>query len=98
MSQAELKYLRTNSNVDGGFLVPSEQDSEIIKPMTEISDVRSLAKVRTLNSKTLKLSTRASLLTGGWAGEGETGLSSNSTYGRQELTAKRLTVSSAITV
>ena len=97
ISQEEMKYLRTDSNVDGGFLVPSEQSSDIIKKITEISDVRSLAKVRTLNAKTLKLPTRSTLLTGGWAGEGETGLSSNSTYGRQELTAKRLTVSSAIT-
>ena len=98
ISQEELKYLRTNVNVDGGFLVPTEQSTEIIKKITEISDVRSLAKVRTLNAKTLKLSTRSALLTGGWAGEGETGLTSNSQYGRLELTGKRLTVSSAITV
>lgn len=98
LSDAEMKYLRTDSNVDGGYLVPVEQDALLIKKITEVSDVRSVAKVRTLNAKTLKLSTRSSLLTGGWAGEGETGLTDNSTYGREELTAKKLTVSSAITV
>ena len=36
-------------------------------------------------------------MSGGWAGEGETGLTSNSQYGRLELNAKRLTVSVAIT-
>ena len=98
LNETEMKYLRTDSNVDGGYLVPVEQSSEIIKKITEYSDIRAFAKVRTLNAKTLRLSTRSSLLTGGWAGEGETGLTSNSTYGREELVAKKLTVSSAITV
>jgi HK97 family phage major capsid protein len=98
LSDAEMKYLRTDSNVDGGYLVPIEQSSEIIKKITEVSDVRAFAKVRTLNAKTLRLSTRSALLTGGWAGEAEEGLTNNSQYGREELVAKKLTVSSAITI
>lgn len=96
--EMNVKYLRTDVNSDGGYLVPVEESSEIIKNVTEISDVRSLARVRTLNAKTLRLPVRSGLLTGGWAGEGETGLDSCSTYGREELVAKKLTVSCAITI
>jgi len=98
LNEADLKALRTDVNVDGGYLVPIEQSNEIIKKITEVSDVRSLAKVRTLNAKTLRLSTRSALLTGGWAGECETILDSCSQYGREELVAKKLAVSCAITV
>jgi len=99
LSEAELKFLRTDVDPDGGFLVPVEQDLAVsIKKITEISNVRAVAKVRTLNAKTLRLSTRSTLLSGGWAGEAEEGVDSNSTYGREELTAKKLQVSSAITV
>lgn len=96
--EVEKKYLRSDLGTDGGYLVPVEQSSEIIKKITEISDVRSLAKVRTLNAKTLRLPTRSSLITSGWAGEGETGLTSHSSYGREELVAKKLSVSSALTI
>ncbi len=93
------KYLRTDINPDGGYLVPVEQDlTPSIRKITEISNVRALAKVRTMNAKTLRLSTRSSLLSGGWAGEGETGIDSCSTYGREELVAKKLQVSCGITI
>ena len=95
----DTKYLRTDINPDGGYLVPVEQDlTPSIRKITEISNVRALAKVRTMNAKTLRLSTRSSLLTGGWAGEGELGIDSCSTYGREELVAKKLQVSCGITV
>jgi HK97 family phage major capsid protein len=95
----DTKYLRTDINPDGGYLVPVEQDLGLsIKNITEISNVRSLAKVRTMNAKTLRLSTRSSLLTAGWAGEGEVGIDSFSNYGKEELVAKKLQVSCGITI
>jgi HK97 family phage major capsid protein len=36
----EVKYLRTDIGPDGGFLVPTEMDTSIIKAITEVSPMR----------------------------------------------------------
>jgi HK97 family phage major capsid protein len=98
MSEAERKYYRTDNNTQGGYLVPVEQSSEIIKKITEISPIRSVAKVRTMSSKSLRMPVRSALITSGYVGEGVTNSLSQSLYGREELVAKKLSVSAEISI
>lgn len=92
LDSADKKYLRTDNNEQGGYLVPIAQEFDIIKKITEISPIRSLAKVRTMSSKINRMPTRRTLVSGGWVGEGDQNNLSNSTYGREELVAKKLSV------
>lgn len=92
LSSGELKYLRTDSNTDGGYLVMDGFEADIAKNITEISDIRRYATVRTVGNKTTKLPTRTGLLTSGWVGEGQTDGKSNSTYGQDLLTLKKIQV------
>lgn len=84
--------LRTDVATQGGYLTMPEMDNMIIKKITEISPVRSVARVRTVGSKTLSIPTRTSIPVATYEGETAAGGESNSTYGQETLTAYRLTV------
>lgn len=84
--------LRTDVATQGGYLTMPEMDNMIIKKITEISPVRSVARVRTVGSKTLSIPTRTSIPVATYEGEAAAGGESNSTYGQETLTAYRLTV------
>lgn len=92
LNEAELKYLRTDSNTEGGYLVNDAFEADIAKNITEISLIRQYATVRTVGAKTTKLPTRTGLLTSGWVGEGQQDSKSNSTYGQDLLTLKKIQV------
>ncbi len=89
---AELKYLRTDNNTQGGYLVNDGFENDIAKNITEISDIRKYATVRSVGYKTTKLPTRTGLLTAGWVGEGQEDNKNNSTYGQDLLTLKKIQV------
>ena len=89
--------LRTDSESQGGFLVPREMDTAIIKKITEISPIRSIARVRTVSGKTLELPVRNSIPTATYEGEAQPSGESNSTYASETITPYRLTNTSPIT-
>ena len=91
------KYLRTDVNPDGGYLCPPEFVREIIKPATEISDIRSVARVRTATGIVLHQPSRISLVSSSWEGEGVEDTLSNSKYGKEQLNLRRLSVTVPIT-
>jgi HK97 family phage major capsid protein len=93
----ELKYLRTDNSIEGGFLAPAEYVREIIKKITEVSAVRSISRVRSTGAGKMELPIRNTLVSASWEGEGETGDDSNSTYGLEKLPLSRLTVTVPIT-
>lgn len=97
LEDAEKKYLRTDSNTEGGFLIPDSLSSELIKNITEISNIRALARVRSIGSKRESLPKRTALMTVYTVGEGEPSTESNSTYGRERVTAHRLSGQTIIT-
>ena len=97
ITQEEMKTLRTDSDVAGGFLVHPEFDTVITKKITEISDIRSIARVRTISAKSLEMPVRATLPESRYEGEGELGLDSTSTYSSETVTAFRHTFSTPIT-
>lgn len=94
----EAKYLRTDVDTDGGYLAPNEYVNEIIKNITEMSPVRSVARVRRTSSKAIEVPTRTALASGGWTGEGETKTQSNSNYGMIEIPVNKLTAVTIVTV
>lgn len=94
----ELKeLLRTDSDVAGGFLVPSELDSEITKKITEIDGLRAVSRVRSIGSKSLEIAVRNTIPVAEYEGETETGTDSTSTYQSETLVAFRQTFTSAAT-
>lgn len=92
LSVEQKATLRTDIGTQGGYLTMPEMDNMIIKKITEISPVRSVARVRTVGSKTLSIPTRTAIPTATYEGEAAAGGESNSTYGQETLTAYRLTV------
>lgn len=94
----ELKYLRTDVDSQGGYLLPNELDSEIIKKIIEISNIRAVARIRPMSSKSLGMPTRSTIVSAGMVGEGEQDTKSNSTYGLEKLYAKKAQVTVASTI
>jgi HK97 family phage major capsid protein len=86
--ETEKKYLRTDVNEDGGFLVPDILVNEVIKNITEISNLRSVARVRAMGNKTESIPTRTTIVSVGMVGEGQEDALSNSKYGLEKLVAK----------
>lgn len=82
-------YLRTDKGPDGGFLVPDMISETLLKQITEISGVRSLARVRTTKTKTLNIPIRTSLPISSYEGESESAASSTSKYISETMTAHR---------
>lgn len=93
----DLKYLRTDSNPDGGFLVPDEMSNELIKKITEISPMRQICRVKRTTAKTYIQPVRTTLVSGNDVGEGENSGNSNSTYGEVEITPHKRTAVVPIT-
>ena len=79
----EKRYLRSDSNPNGGFLMKESNDAEIIKPITEMTPLRQYARVKRQSILRNNFTTRDTIVTGYWAGEGTTITASNSTYGKR---------------
>jgi HK97 family phage major capsid protein len=88
----EQKYLQERNNEQGGYLAPAEYANEIIKKITEISPVRSVARIVTTSAKEIKFPKRTGLVSGGWVGEAQTATQSNSTYGEEVIKAEKMMV------
>ena len=89
--------LRTDVQGDGGYLVPEEMDSAIVKKITEIDPIRSIARVRTIGSKSISLPVRDSIPVATYEGEGEAGAESASAYRNENVVPYRQTFTTPIT-
>jgi HK97 family phage major capsid protein len=96
-TEAQKKYLRTDNNIEGGFMCPPQFDEQIQKKMIEISPMRSLCRVSTIAMKSLNIIVRNTLATAIWEGEAEDANANNSKYGNLEIVANRLTAEHDIT-
>jgi HK97 family phage major capsid protein len=94
----EMKFLQEGSNVEGGYLVAPQYDNEVLKKITEISDMRSVARVSQMSSMTLKVATRETLGEAYWEGEAQEDTEDNSTYGQREFKAHTLSASVSVTL
>lgn len=68
----EVKALSTQTDPDGGYLVPSETESEIGRVLSEASPIRAIADVRQVSGSSLKKPIATSGAMAGWVGEEET--------------------------
>jgi len=84
------QLLRGDDSTQGGYLTMPEMDNMIIKAITEISPVRSVARVKTVGSKTLMIPVRKSIPTALYEGEADQDNESTSTYGSESLTTYAL--------
>jgi HK97 family phage major capsid protein len=85
-------YLRTDSNTQGGYLVPTMMANEILKEIEEISPVRSFARVRSTQTKSLDIPVRDSIPTAAYEGEAASVTSSTQSYKSETMTAYRQAV------
>lgn len=97
LDKEQKAILRTDNDSQGGVLVPTELDNIIVKSITEISAVRTVARVRTIASKSLEVPKRTGNIVAAYEGEAESGNESNETYGSETLTAYRQSVTIPIT-
>ena len=88
----EIKLLRQSDDTLGGYLSPAEYSNEIIKKITEVSPVRSVARVVSTTRKEIQIPSRTGLAAGGWIGELQTASQSNSTYGQETIKAEKMMV------
>lgn len=91
----EVKFLRQGDNTDGGYLAPAEYANEIIKKITEVSPVRSVARVITIGANKggeIGFPKRTGLVAGGWVGEAQASAQSNSTYGKDTIKTEKMMV------
>mgnify|MGYP000936441744 FL=1 len=87
----ERKYLRSDSNVSGGFLMGQSFDDMILKPITEMSNIRAVATTKRIDALSHIMALRSSLVTSYWTGEGEDFTASKSQYSRPEVPVNSLT-------
>ena len=92
-----MKYLRTDSNSDGGFLVPEELYGQIMEEVEEIDPIRALCRKFASKVKSLNVAIRTTLPTAYYEGEAEEDQEDESTYREELLTAYRLAMTSKVT-
>lgn len=90
MTPDELKFLRTDDDTQGGFLAPTERIPEIIKKITEMSPLRSVARTSRTSRGSIEIPSRLNLVTSEFVGEGGDSEVSNSDYGMEKITVHHL--------
>jgi HK97 family phage major capsid protein len=96
--EIERKYLRTDSDPSGGYLTPPDYFNEILKKITEISPVRSVARIVKTSRESILIPVRETIVQGNWVGEGVDFTVNNSKYGNRDLKVNTLSVSSEVTI
>ena len=94
--ETEKKYLRTDSAVSGGVFVPEVQVAGILKNITELSNLRPFAKLRTMSAKTESMPVRTGTVTAYMTGEAQSSTETQATYGDLRLEAKKMTAYGSI--
>lgn len=97
LDEKDLKTLRSDNQTSGGYLVTSEMDSQITKEITEFSAIRTLARVRTIASKSLEMPIRNSIPVATFEGEAAAGGDSESSYRNETVTPYRQTFTTPVT-
>lgn len=99
ITREEKALLRTDSDVSGGYLVDDpEFDNQITKKITEISNIRQVARVRTVGKKMFEMPVRNTIPVATYEGEADAGDDSTSTYENETLMAFRQTFTAPITM
>ncbi len=98
MDPEQKQLLRTDSDTAGGYLTTTELDPEITRKITEISNIRSVARVRSISNKSLEMAVRDTISEATYEGEAEENEDSASTYSNETLTTFRQTTNVGVTI
>ncbi|MFN3312815.1 MAG: phage major capsid protein [Hyphomonas sp.] len=85
MEATETKALAVANNANGGYLVPTEQGSEILKLLTEMSPLRQYANVQTVTGSEIVFPTLLSGINAVWTEEGGDMTESEPTFGQVKI-------------
>jgi HK97 family phage major capsid protein len=69
MELDEIKALTVSDDTAAGFLAPPEYVRELIKTLTEISSMRSIARVRATSQKSVQIPSRTATFSAQWVAE-----------------------------
>ena len=72
LSEAEKKALTVSNDSTGGYLAPPEYVKELIKDVTEISPIRSIAKLRATGQRSIQIPKRTGQFSAQWVAESGT--------------------------
>lgn len=90
MSMDIKSTLRTDRDVQGGYLIPQVMDSELRKDIREVSPMRQFCRQRLMPSKTMEVPRRSQGIARAlFEGESEEGSEGISTYVNEEVTCYR---------
>jgi HK97 family phage major capsid protein len=87
----EMKVLTVSNDTGGGYLAPPEYVQEILKKVTEMSPIRSIARIRATSSRSIQIPTRTGQFSASWVAEtGTRSETTGLTYGLEEITAHEM--------
>ncbi len=90
---AEFKaFYRTDSEVDGGYLVEGEVDTAITRNLVEMSPIRSVAMVQTIRSNRLSIPREDTTVTASWVGQAEEDTAQSTTFKRDSIDLNKMQV------
>ena len=88
LDEMETKVLTVSNDTGGGYLAPPEYVREIVKKVTEISPIRSIARVRQTSARSVQIPSRTGQFSASWVSEtGTRSETTGLTYGMEEITA-----------
>lgn len=85
MDATEVKSLSVAANANGGYLVPPEHSSEILKLLTEMSPLRQYADVQTVTTPEITFPTLLSGVNAFWTDEDEDMTETGATFGQVKI-------------
>jgi len=87
----EVKALTVSNDSTGGYLAPPEYLRELLKTVTEISPIRSIARVRTTAQRSIQVPKRATQFAAAWVAEsGTRSETTGYTVGLEEIPAHEM--------
>ena len=91
LDEMETKVLTVSNDTGGGYLAPPEYIREIVKKVTEISPIRSIARVRQTSQRSVQIPTRTGQFSASWVSEvGTRSETTGLTYGMEEIACHEL--------
>ena len=72
LSEMEVKALTVSNDATGGYLAPPEYVRELLKTVTEISPIRSIARVRSTGQRSIQVPKRTGQFAAQWVSESGT--------------------------
>lgn len=86
LDELELKALTVSNDTTGGYLAPPEYVQEMLKTVTEMSPIRSIARIRSTGQRSVQMPKRTGQFSAQWVAEsGTRSETSGYTVGMEEI-------------